>query len=177
MSGVIRFISDPHFGHENMAKRRGFPDAYHHDENIVAQWNTVVSKKDTTIILGDITMEKRDYSILDRLLGYKRVILGNHDMGNHAETLLKYVNSIHGIMKIRHKEYGNIFLTHCPIHPSEFDYRINYNIHGHTHENLVMETYHDNTTLSTRKRPDKRYINVCMEQVNYKPKTLEELLK
>lgn len=162
MSGIIRFCSDPHFSHLNMAKKRGFSDVYSHDENIIAQWNLVVNKKDTTWILGDITMEKRDYEILNRLNGYKRVILGNHDMGNNIETMLKYINSIHGIVKLRSKEYGNIWLTHCPVHPQELEYRVNYNIHGHVHENTLK---------------DKRYINVSMENINYIPKTLDELFK
>ena len=58
MSGQIRFISDPHFGHKNMAHKRGFQDEFYHDEYIVNKWNTVVQKRDTTWILGDITMEK-----------------------------------------------------------------------------------------------------------------------
>lgn len=163
MSGIIRFISDPHFGHENMAKRRGFPDSYCHDENIVAQWNLVVDKRDTTWILGDITMEKNDYSILDRLNGYKRVILGNHDMGNHTKHMLNYVNSIHGMVKIRDKTFGNIWLTHAPVHPMELDFRVGYNIHGHIHDGYVIQ--------------DKRYINVCMEVQDFIPKTINELLK
>jgi len=161
MSGKIRFISDPHFGHLNMAKKRGFPDTYCHDENIIAQWNMIVNKKDTTWILGDITMEKNDYAILDRLNGYKRVILGNHDQGKHTKYLLNHVNSIHGLTKLKSKEYDNIWLSHCPVHPQELEYRVKLNIHGHVHENTL---------------DDKRYINACMEVQDYKPKTLEELL-
>jgi len=162
MSGIIRFISDPHFGHHNMAVKRGFPDSYCHDENIVAQWNLVVGKEDTTWILGDITMEKNDYSILDRLNGYKRVILGNHDMGNHTKHVLNHVNSIHGMTKIRDKTFGNIWLTHSPVHPMELEFRVGYNIHGHIHDKYVIQ--------------DKRYINVCMEVQDFVPKTLKQLI-
>lgn len=162
MSGKISFISDPHFGHKNMAIKRGFKDQYEHDEYIIKEWNKIINKKDTTWILGDITMEKNNYSILERLNGYKRIVLGNHDMGNHTKHMLKYVNSIHGMVKLKNKKYGNIFLTHCPIHPVELDYRVKYNIHGHVHENSLK---------------DNRYINVCMEVVNYIPKTLEQLIK
>lgn len=162
MSGIVRFISDPHFGHLNMAKKRGFQDDFYHDEYIIDKWNSVVNKGDTTWILGDITMEKREYDILSKLKGYKRVVLGNHDMGNHAKTLAHYVNSLHGMVKIRGGALGNVFLTHCPIHPQEFDYRVDYNIHGHIHDGYVIE--------------DPRYINVCMEVQDYTPKTLEELL-
>lgn len=162
MSGIERFISDPHFGHENMARKRGFNDSYYHDENFVFQWNNVVDKRDITWILGDITMEKNNYEILNRLNGIKRVVLGNHDMGTHAKTLVHYVNSIHGMVRLRDKKYGNIWLTHCPVHPQELEYRVNLNIHGHVHENTL---------------DDNRYINVCAEVIDYVPKTLEELCK
>ena len=163
MSGIIRFISDPHFGHKNMAIHRGFHDEFCMDEHIIEQWNKVVRKHDTTWILGDITMEKNDYEILNRLQGYKRVVLGNHDQGNHVKHMINYVNSIHGMEKIRSKQFGNIWLTHCPVFAQEFDYRINYNIHGHIHNGYKIA--------------DKRYINVCMEVQDYTPKTLEQLIK
>jgi len=162
MSGIIRFISDPHFGHKSMAKRRGFPDEFCHDENFIAQWNAVVHKHDTTWILGDITMEKNNYSILDRLSGFKRVILGNHDKGNHTKHMLLYVNSIHGMVKLRSREFGNIWLSHCPVHPCELEHRVNLNIHGHVHENTL---------------DDKRYINVSAEAIDYIPKELSQLIK
>lgn len=163
MSGIIRFISDPHFGHKNMATHRGFHDEFYMNEHIIEQWNKTVNKGDTTWILGDITMEKNEYEILNRLKGFKRVVLGNHDQGNHVKHMVNYVNSIHGMSKLRHKKFGNIWLTHCPVFPQEFEYRINYNVHGHIHDGYKIE--------------DKRYINVCMEVQDYTPKTIEELIK
>lgn len=163
MSEQIRFISDPHFHHKNMAHRRGFQDEFYMNETIIENWNKVVNKKDTTWILGDITMEKRDYEILNRLNGFKRVVLGNHDMGNHSKTLIHYVNSVHGMVKIRDKTFGNIWLTHCPVFPRELDFRVSFNIHGHIHDGYKIN--------------DKRYINVCMEVQDYTPKTLEQLIK
>ena len=41
---IVRFIADPHFGHENMAKKRGFSCAAEHDEHIIKMWNSVVNK-------------------------------------------------------------------------------------------------------------------------------------
>lgn len=163
MSGKIRYISDPHFYHKNMAIKRGFSDEFMMNEHIVSSWNKVVKKKDTTWILGDITMEKSNYEILDKLNGFKKVILGNHDKGSHILDLLDHVNTVYGMLKVKNKVYGSIFLTHCPIHPQEFEYRVNYNIHGHIHDGYVIE--------------DKRYVNVSMEVQDYTPKTLEELIK
>jgi calcineurin-like phosphoesterase family protein len=143
----VRFISDPHFGHHNMAVKRGFSSSSEMDEFIIKMWNSEVLKKDTVWILGDITMEKGDYSILNRLNGIKRVVLGNHDKANHAFRMQPYVNSIAGAVK-----YKNYWLTHMPIHPSELKgFR---NIHGHIHQNII---------------DDSRYINVCCDYIGYIP--------
>lgn len=147
--GRVHIISDLHLGHENMAKKRGFISSLEHDEFIVNNWNLWVSKRDTVWILGDITMEKSSpYPILDRLNGYKKVVLGNHDQPQHIPELLKHVNSVCGMIK-----YKGFILTHCPIHESELG-RFSKNIHGHVHENTL---------------PDERYVNVSCEAVNYTP--------
>ena len=145
-----------------MAIRRGFKDEFEMDDYIVEQWNSVVKKKDVTWILGDVTFEKSTpYILLNQLNGIKKIILGNHDQPQHVPELLKYVNNVSSSKLIKNGEYGNILLSHIPIHPQEFEYRLDFNIHGHVHEN----TY-----------PDKRYINVSAEVINYQPKTLKELL-
>jgi len=147
--GRVFFISDLHFGHRNMAIKRGFKDEHEHDSHIIKKWNKVVNKKDTVWILGDITMEKvAPYALLDKLNGFKKVVLGNHDMPNHSKELLKYVNSIAGMV-----DYKGYALTHCPIHESEISRYIK-NIHGHVHENSL---------------PDERYLNVSCEVLNYTP--------
>lgn len=155
----VRFISDPHFGHRNMAIRRGFSDEFEQDEYIIKQWNSVVKKKDIVYILGDVTMETaKHYYRLDSLNGRKYVILGNHDRRQDVNKLLKYVASVAGMINYK----GNIILTHCPVHSGELQYRYTYNIHGHVHENTLE---------------DKGYINVSAEVIDYKPKLLEELIK
>ena len=159
---VVRYISDLHLSHNNMAIKRGFKNYEEHDEYIIKTWNSIVSKKDVTYILGDVTFEKsKPYEILNRLNGIKKVILGNHDEPQHVPYLLQYVNNVCALKYLKHKEFGNIILSHAPIHPQELEYRFKLNIHGHVHENTLE---------------DKRYINVSAEVIDYKPKLLSELL-
>ena len=158
---VVRYYSDPHFHHRNMAIKRGFKDENEMNEYIISQWNKTVAKKDVTYILGDITMEKSNYEILNRLNGIKKVILGNHDEPQHVPELLKYVNNVASMRYLKDKQFGNIIFTHAPIHPCELEYRYTINIHGHVHENTL---------------PDKRYINVSAEVIDYTPKLLNELI-
>jgi calcineurin-like phosphoesterase family protein len=56
---TIRFIADLHLGHITMESRRGFDSVQAHEEHIIAQWNSVVHKRDITYILGDVTMERQ----------------------------------------------------------------------------------------------------------------------
>jgi calcineurin-like phosphoesterase family protein len=166
---VVRVIADLHLGHENMAKHRGFADSAEQDEYIVAKWNSVVLKRDITYILGDVTMEKANYAILDRLNGRKIVVGGNHDNPNHSRKMLEHVDYLAGMV-----QYKGLFLTHCPIHPMEMDYRVKYNVHGHIHSKFVERDFKI-FGITLFKRVDRRYICVSCEHVDYTPKTLKEL--
>ena len=147
----VFFISDLHLGHENMAIKRGFTCADDMNQHIINSWNAVIDKRDMVYILGDVTMEKkRDYPLLNLLKGYKKVILGNHDRCQDIAELLKHVNSVAGMENYK----GQVILTHCPIHPSELEFRYKHNIHGHVHENSLE---------------DSRYINVSAEVIDYTP--------
>lgn len=159
---MVYFISDLHLGHENMAKKRGFENADHMHQHLIESWNKVVGKRDKVFILGDISMESHKfYSILDHLNGDKEAVLGNHDRPQHIKHLLNHVTGVCGMRKYSQKTLPQVFLTHCPIHETELDYRVSFNIHGHVHEN----------TLS-----DIRYINVSCEAIDYTPKTLKQLI-
>ena len=155
----VFFISDLHFGHTNMAIKRGFSSADEMNQHIIQKWNSVINKRDMVYILGDITMEKKaGYELLSQLKGDKIVILGNHDRGQHVPELLKYVTKVAGMVNYK----GDYILTHCPIHPSELAFRFSYNVHGHVHENTL---------------DDPRYINVSCEAVDYTPVEFSKLIK
>jgi calcineurin-like phosphoesterase family protein len=110
--------------------------------------------------------------LLDRLNGIKHVVLGNHDRRQDVKKLLEHVESVAGMI-----QYKGIMLTHCPIHPMELDYRFKHNIHGHIHEKQVSKEtqFHLERGFYSVSGPDKRYVCVSCEQVDYTPKTLEEL--
>lgn len=158
---IVRYYSDPHFHHRNMAIKREFKNEIEMNEHIINEWNKIVCKKDVTWILGDITMEKDNYEILNKLNGIKKIVLGNHDKPQHIKSLLNYCNLVCSSFKKGIKELkSNIILTHIPIHESEIN-RFKYNIHGHVHDKSLS---------------DKRYINVSAEVIDYKPKTIQELI-
>lgn len=171
---TVRFIGCLHFGHKWMAQHRGFTDEFYHDEAIIDGWNSVVSKRDLTYILGDVTMETDKYYYqLDRLNGRKIVVLGNHDLPKHTRRLLNHVETVAGMV-----DYKGYVLTHCPIHPNEIGF-CRGNIHAHIHhENklwdlVVPERYDDpDSRMSTTLH---KYHNVDAKLVNFRPISLNEL--
>jgi calcineurin-like phosphoesterase family protein len=71
--------------------------------------------------------------------------------------MLNYVHSVSGMIDYKEKA----ILTHCPIHPSQLEFRYSFNIHGHVHKNSI---------------DDARYINVCAEMINYTPVEFSKLI-
>ena len=82
----IFFISDPHFGHQNIIKYcdRPFKTTDEMNEFIVNRWNCFVKKDDIVFILGDIAFGGAGLfdQIMPKLNGQKYLILGNHDYKN-----------------------------------------------------------------------------------------------
>ena len=185
MTKDIWVISDTHFSHENIIKYcdRPFTDRDYMDEHMIDKWNSVVKPGDKVYHLGDVYMgeggQERFAKIAPRLLGQKRLILGNHDNGK--DKLLQSVFQKIGVWRM-FSEFG-LLLTHVPVHPSSLTrierkakwsnddqkylveattYNLK-NIHGHTHTNAEP----DGDT--------KNYKCVCVELIDYTPVHIEEL--
>lgn len=174
--GNVRFIGCLHLGHENLIKDlRGFKSSQEHDDYLIKQWNSVVNKKDLVYILGDITMETAEhYYKLDLLNGRKKVILGNHDRSKDIPELLKYVETVEGMI-----HYKGFWITHAPVHPQELTF-VKGNIHAHIH-NMEIPYTEVNVNYWDKKETIKSksnllYHNVDAHLIDYKPITIEELI-
>lgn len=154
------FLSDLHLGHKNIlefaGKYRNFgklQSVDEHDEWVIEQINSVVTKRDKLFLLGDICFNGNKLHMLARINTINiELILGNHDKFE-LSSYYPYVSKIHGFRK-----YRDYWLSHAPIHPIEL--RGHANIHGHMHHNCV---------------PNSNYINVSVEQLNGIPIAYEDL--
>jgi len=154
--------SDSHFGHANICnflredgtKLRPWINPDDMDDFMVSQWNSVVKPTDQVIHLGDVVMNRRCLTTLDKLNGKKILILGNHDIFDHSDYL-KYFKRLHGSMKL-----DNLLLTHIPVHTDSIARWALANAHGHIHEKVIS---------------DAKYINLCVEQTDYRPLALYEV--
>ena len=151
------FISDTHFGHNNIIKycNRPFNSTEEMDERMVTNWNNKVRPGDTVYHLGDIVMFFRDAKrILPELNGNIRLVVGNHD-DIKALAGLGRIQRFYESKKVKDL---NLLLTHRPtymgVEPSM------YNVHGHIHD---------------LQSPTHNHINISVEQIDYTPITYDEL--
>ena len=168
----VGFIGDLHLGHPAIAKLRGFDDIDIYNEEVIKRLNSVLHKRSLLYLVGDITMENsKYYYLLDRILGRKVSIGGNHDLKQHSAELLKYVESIIGAMK-----YHGAIVTHIPIHTQEV-HRFGFNIHAHTHlETIKAWRYQPGGYIATE-YPDLNYTCVSWDQLDGIPISWNQIVE
>lgn len=153
-------IADLHLGHKSILTFSGeyrgggkLQTIDEHDQWIVSQWNSVVTKRDLVWVLGDVCFEKTKLPLLKKMNGNKHLILGNHDEFSIQEYQ-KYFNKVHGFLK-----YKDVWLSHAPICSNSLRGKLN--IHGHTHNRTTGNPAH---------------ICVSVEQLNGIPAEINRLL-
>lgn len=174
-AGRALVVSDTHFGHRLMASIRPWPTIEEHDDEIVRRWNDAVGKHDTVWHLGDLVFNRRNLSILSRLKGRIRLVLGNHDLLRPREYLDAGIVTLHGAAVAR----GDVILTHVPVHPCQVGLgrRFRGNVHGHMHDHRVkVERRHPFSGFPGLTSEDTRYRCVSLEQTDYRPILLDEAI-
>lgn len=177
----IFFISDTHFNHTNIALKftlddgtpsrinpetgQAFSSVEEMNELIIKYWNELIHPHDKVYHMGDVIMgpaAKFD-SILCRLNGKKRLLLGNHDPIK-GTSLHKWFEKI-DVWRIFKKE--NFVATHVPIYRGNFRHKVQFNLHGHNHNHVVVDE-------KGKELPE--YINNCVELTGFKPRHMDEIL-
>jgi calcineurin-like phosphoesterase family protein len=152
----VFLISDTHFGHNNIIKycNRPYENVDEMDSALIKNWNSVVGPNDKVYHLGDLTMNPKHLWIMDHLNGTKILIKGNHDIFPIKEYLphFKDIRGSHSI--------AEMLLTHIPVNKQQSS-RYKANVHGHLHDKLIKDNW---------------YINVSVEQINYTPIALDDVI-
>lgn len=138
---MIWFSSDQHFGHGNIIKYcdRPFETREEMDEAMIENWNKLVRKGDQVYVLGDFSFYEPDMTnqILDRLVGQKFLVKGNHDSKKRLKKTVgwEWVKDYHEA-KIAG---ARMVLFHFPIHQWRGKGTGSLHLHGHSHGNTNNE--------------------------------------
>lgn len=178
--------SDPHFYHHNIVKfttwdgrkLRPWDDAIQMTEELIQWYNELVGDSDRVYILGDVAFSATNMrNAVSRLKGRKVLVKGNHDPNKHREMYNELFDDVRACVVKK-----GFIMTHIPIHPQSLS-RWELNIHGHLHVNQIttnpvgfkvdgLGIEHPLDPI-----PDPRYRNVCVEQTNWRPILLDDVLK
>lgn len=183
VQNAIWLFSDPHFGDEEMQSLRTYRIS---DEELIKRINSKVGKHDTVICLGDVG----DVSYVQKIKGYKVLILGNHDQGasnfQRIETFVKpeeitdttrmsYIEAHYRKMYYPetgtyyyhdNKLFDEVYEGSLQIAPKiilshePVDYKYCFNIHGHDHNGS----------------PRENHLNLCVELIDYTPVNLNSIV-
>lgn len=162
----IWLISDIHFFHTNIINYsdRPYDNVTDMNEQIVNNINECVKPEDTLLFLGDLSFKgiEKTQPLLDEMNGKFIHVVGNHDFDR--KKLKKFnVDELHMFYGVFTPEYPPLFCTHYPL----YEYNIPtkpvpmINVHGHIHD---------------KPEPSTRHINVSVENINYKPINIKDVL-
>lgn len=173
MSRATWVVADPHFGHtgvckflrEDGSKLRPWDNPDDMDKALINNWNSVVEEKDRVYLLGDVVINRRCLPILHHLKGRKVLVKGNHDIFK-LDDYIPYFDDIRAYVVGKFHSGSMYIMSHIPIHEDSLG-RFNLNIHGHLHSGVVKKDG----------RPDPRYCCVSMENIDFTPKNLNDIIK
>jgi calcineurin-like phosphoesterase family protein len=148
MSRDIWFISDTHFGHENIIKhcRPNFKDVGDMDKMLIDFWNHVVKCDDLVYHLGDFAWTAKHAKFIRPMLnGTIRLIVGNHD----DIPALAASGMFQKIELWRNFKQHGFTATHIPLRQDQLRHGFG-NIHGHVHGNVAtLESFHFDASVET----------------------------
>ena len=169
---MIYYISDTHFGHENVIWMcdRPFRDIDEMNSVLIERWNAKVKGNDTVYVLGDMFFRCADpESILIRLKGKKRLLIGNHD-GSWMTKIdaSQYFESIDLMLETSIGNHG-VTLCHYPLLTWRHQKKT-YMIHGHIHNDTSSDFW---PLIRVRER----MLNAGVDINGFQPVSFEELLE
>lgn len=161
--------SDHHLGHENVIRYTGRPFGTSREaDQAMLDAASIVPPDDWLLFLGDVAMWHDPLAVqawVSSCPGRKLLVLGNHDARGHADLPKRLEDwqrlgfeSVSDCMILPCANDRVLWLTHYPLLGGLVPQGV-LNIHGHTHQ----------------KKMEGRLVNVCVEQLDYRPRKLAEV--
>jgi calcineurin-like phosphoesterase family protein len=154
-------ISDTHFFHRNIIDYCDRPE--NHDQLMLDNWQEMIADDAPILHLGDFALGPRGdiEELAPKLPGNKYLLMGNHDRrGKRFYYELGFTIVDPFMLDYKGKK---LVFSHYPDYQRKFiQYPNHINIHGHIHEKTI---------------DDPQLINVSVEQTDYRPLWLPDLLE
>ncbi len=158
-------VADLHLGHKGVCvfssesdpskSLRPWDNIEDMNEAIISNWNETVTNEDRVFILGDVVINRRFLPLIAQLNAKRKILVkGNHD-NFRLEEYAQYFYDILGSYC-----YLDVIMTHIPVHPCQKE-RFKANIHGHLHDKKIDDPW---------------YKCVSLEQTNYRPLNIDDIL-
>lgn len=157
----VYFTSDLHFGHKKVSELRGFTTPEEHDATLMDNWSSVVTKRDTVWVLGDLTLASPTAAleIIKNLPGTKHFISGNHDgchpmHKDYAKVTKHFLEAFESVAPYARRKLDGreVLLSHFPYEADRGEARymqwrlpdLGANLlHGHTHSPEYRTSDHE----------------------------------
>ena len=156
------FTSDLHLGHANIIRycNRPFKSVEEMDTALITNWNSLVGPDDDIYVIGDFSMGKTPApSYLERLMGRKHLIWGNHDSKQVRELPHWASSQPYHEMNIDHRF---VVLCHYKFDVFNRSHRGGLQLFGHSHGSMPGNS---------------QQLDVGVDCWNYKPVTFTEILR
>lgn len=131
------------------------------DDSLLEAWHRTVGAGDTIIVAGDVMMGSprerpgRTRRIIEAP-GYKVLVYGNHDADGRGGVATDGFDEVRFALRIAGDPV--LLVTHVPL--TDVPGGV-VNVHGHTHQHQAAGA--------------NRHINVCVEQLEYRPRHLTDI--
>lgn len=156
----IWLTADLHFGHNAIIEycKRPFKTTTEMNNTLIKNFNKTIGKNDIVYILGDLSFLNTisTTEIVKNLNGFKFLIKGNHDHKTNAGYRKMGFMEVYNHPIILNNQY---ILSHEPISGNIGNL---INIHGHTHNNVILDNNFNKFCVS-------------VEMTNYKPIELSSI--
>lgn len=191
---VNYYISDTHFGHWNSVKydaengARMFSSIEERDKLIIDNINKVVTPQDNLYFLGDVSWYKpNETAELIKRINCKNLFLliGNHDSWVKDGKCKKLFQGIYDIKLIKDGD-NQVVLCHYPIMAWKNQHKGSMLLYGHVHNTEEERDYREFLNELDKRikiRDGDRYkkvraynVGAMLDYMNYKPRTLEEII-
>ena len=170
MSNEIYFTADLHLGHSSIIRHcnRPFATIEEHDEALIKNWNSVVSKRGLTYILGDFALPRKIEGVdsmkmyrhyFHALNGRKILIKGNHD--HMSRDMYSLFTEVRDVMEPK-IDSEKIFLFHYPCQSWNASCHGRLHLYAHVHNRSIEHV----SRLS---------FDIGVDTHNYFPYTLDEI--